>query len=78
MVVSSALETSIGLVPAYEHLEWSGLERFSREQFAAVTAIRPDEWRAELTSHDELFATMRARLPGALVAQREAIGNAIR
>ena len=75
---AQGVETSIGLVPAYEHLEWSGLERFSREQFATVTAIRPDEWRAELASHDELFATLRSRLPGALAARREAIGKAMR
>jgi phosphoenolpyruvate carboxykinase (GTP) len=70
--------TPIGVVPAYEHLEWSGLERFSREQFAAVTAIRPEEWQDELARHDELFGTMRDRLPGALAARRDAIGKAMR
>jgi phosphoenolpyruvate carboxykinase (GTP) len=75
---AQGVDTPIGRVPAYEQLEWSGLERFSREQFATVTAIRPDEWRAELASHDELFGTMRDRLPNALAARREAIGKAMR
>ena len=75
---AQGVPTPIGLVPAYEHLEWSGLERFSREQFATVTAIRPDEWRDELASHDELFGTMRDRLPRALAARRDAIGKAMR
>ena len=75
---AQGVPTPLGLVPAYEHLEWSGLERFSREQFATVTAIRPDEWQDELRSHDELFGTMRDRLPRALAARREAIGKAMR
>ncbi len=73
-----AVETPIGSVPAYEDLEWSGLERFSRDQFATATAIRPDEWRDELASHDQLFATMQDRLPRALAARREAIGKSMR
>jgi phosphoenolpyruvate carboxykinase (GTP) len=75
---AQGVDTPIGRVPAYEQLEWSGLERFSREEFATVTAIRADEWQAELASHDELFGTMRERLPHALAARREAIGNAMR
>jgi phosphoenolpyruvate carboxykinase (GTP) len=72
------VETPLGLVPAYEHVEWTGLERFSREQFAAATAIRPDELRDELASHDELFDKLGARLPGALRERRAALGRGFR
>ena len=75
---AKGVETPIGRVPAYEDLEWSGLERFSREQFATVTSIRAEEWRDELASHDQLFATLRDRLPRRLATQREAIGKAMR
>ena len=66
-----AQETAIGWVPEYEDLEWKGLESFSREQYRAVTSIRHDEWEVELSSHDELFDTLRARLPRELQLRRE-------
>ena len=73
-----AVETPIGQVPAYEDLDWAGLERFSREQYATVTAIRPDEWQGELASHDELFAKLGARLPRELRRRREELGLTLR
>jgi phosphoenolpyruvate carboxykinase (GTP) len=71
-----AVQTPIGWVPAYEDLEWQGLA-FTAADFAAVTAIRPEEWIDELKSHDALFDSMAQRLPRALVARREEIGVAI-
>jgi len=73
---AGGVATPLGLVPGYEHVEWSGLERFSREEFATATAIRPDELRDELASHDELFARLGARLPDALRERRAALGRA--
>jgi phosphoenolpyruvate carboxykinase (GTP) len=72
-----AVETPLGWVPAYEDLDWTGLEHFSREQFAAATAIRRDEWREELASHDELFAKLAPRLPRDLARRREELGAAL-
>ncbi len=72
-----AVATPLGEVPAYEDLDWTGLERFSREQFAAVTAIRRDEWQTELASHDELFAKLAPRLPRELARRREELGRAL-
>jgi phosphoenolpyruvate carboxykinase (GTP) len=54
------------------------MERFTREQFAAVSTIRHDEWQNELALHDELFGKLSARLPRALAARREALGRALR
>ena len=66
-----AVETAIGWVPDYEDLEWQGLEGFSREQFDAITGIHHEEWAAELFAHDELFATLKSKLPRELALRRE-------
>jgi phosphoenolpyruvate carboxykinase (GTP) len=71
------VETPIGWVPAYEDIEWKGLEAFNRERFDAATAIRHEEWADELKSHDSLFESMEQRLPRALALRREEIGLAI-
>jgi phosphoenolpyruvate carboxykinase (GTP) len=72
-----AAETPLGWVPGYEDLDWAGLERFSREQFAVATAIRHEEWQHELASHDELFARLAPRLPRELALRRQALGAAL-
>lgn len=68
-----AQETAIGWVPDFEDIEWTGLEKFTREQFSAVTSIKRDEWELELASHDELFASMKSRLPRELQLRRDAL-----
>jgi phosphoenolpyruvate carboxykinase (GTP) len=70
---AGARETSIGWVPAYENMEWKGLESFTPEQFRAVMAIKHDEWELELTAHDELFETLKSRLPRDLQLRRELV-----
>jgi phosphoenolpyruvate carboxykinase (GTP) len=74
---ATAVETPLGWVPAYEDLEWAGLEKFAREQFAAITSIRPEEWREELAQHDELFKKLAPRVPRELQQRREALGRAL-
>jgi len=68
-----AQETAIGWVPDFEDIEWKGLEKFTREQFSALTSIKHDEWEPELASHDELFESLKARLPKELQLRREAL-----
>ena len=68
-----AQETAIGWVPDFDDIEWKGLEKFTREQFASVTSIKHDEWEAELASHDELFASLKTRLPKELQLRLEAL-----
>jgi phosphoenolpyruvate carboxykinase (GTP) len=75
---ANAVETPLGWVPAYEDLDWTGLERFSPEQFAVATAIRHDEWQDELASHDELFTKLAPRLPRELAQRRAELGRALR
>ncbi|HOM11698.1 MAG TPA: phosphoenolpyruvate carboxykinase (GTP) [Rubrivivax sp.] len=61
-----------GFSPRYEDLDWSGID-FSREQFAAVTAIDAADWRHELELHEELFQRLAHGLPAELPATRARI-----
>ena len=65
------METPIGWVPEYEDLQWTGLDKFSREKFEAITAIHHEDWAAELFAHDELFSALKSNLPRELVLRRE-------
>jgi phosphoenolpyruvate carboxykinase (GTP) len=63
-------ETALGVMPRYEDLNWSGLEKMTAARFAELTRIDAAAWKDELRSHDELFAKLGARLPPALEARR--------
>jgi phosphoenolpyruvate carboxykinase (GTP) len=64
------VETSLGVMPRYEDLNWSGLEKVSAAQFAELERIDALAWKEELASHDALFAKLGKRLPDALEARR--------
>jgi phosphoenolpyruvate carboxykinase (GTP) len=68
---AKGVETPLGWVPDFEDLEWSGLDKFSREEYRSATAIKHDEWETELASHDELFGKLKDRLPRQLQLRRE-------
>jgi phosphoenolpyruvate carboxykinase (GTP) len=72
-----AIETPLGWVPGFDDLEWAGLERFTAQTFAQATSIRPEEWRAELASHDELFAKLGTHLPRPLADRRAALERSL-
>jgi len=63
-------ETPLGTMPRFEDLTWTGLEKVSRAQFAELERVDHDAWKAELSSHDELFGKLGAHLPQALEARR--------
>ena len=63
-------ETPLGLMPRYEDLNWSGLDKVSAARFSELTQVDAAAWKEELRSHDELFAKLGARLPAALEARR--------
>jgi phosphoenolpyruvate carboxykinase (GTP) len=69
-----AVETPLGLMPAFGDLEWAGLG-FDRDRFAAVTRVDPAEWARELSSHDELFERIGSRLPPELVDERRSLAE---
>jgi phosphoenolpyruvate carboxykinase (GTP) len=64
------IETSLGLMPRYEDLNWTGLEKLSAAQYAELARVDAAAWKEELASHDELFAKLGKRLPAALEARR--------
>jgi phosphoenolpyruvate carboxykinase (GTP) len=70
---ASARESAIGWVPDYEDMEWKGLESFTQEQFRSVMTIKRNEWQLELAAHDELFASLKSRLPRELQLRRELV-----
>jgi len=70
---ASARESAIGWVPDYENMEWKGLESFTPELFRAVMEIKHDEWKRELSAHDELFEMLKNRLPRELQLRREVV-----
>ena len=63
-------DTPLGVMPRYQDLSWSGLEKMSAARFAELTAVDTAAWKEELRSHDELFAKLGARLPTELEARR--------
>jgi phosphoenolpyruvate carboxykinase (GTP) len=55
-------EHVFGVSPAYEELNWTGLD-FSQEQFKSVTSIDKASWQQELKLHAELFEQLAYHLP---------------
>ena len=70
---ASARESAIGWVPEFKDLEWKGLESFTPERFQTLMGIKDDEWNRELIAHDELFESLKDRLPRELQLQRELV-----
>ncbi|MFA5882862.1 MAG: phosphoenolpyruvate carboxykinase (GTP) [Acidimicrobiia bacterium] len=62
---AAAEETPIGAVPRAEDLELSGLDA-TPEQVAQALTVNPAEWKAELPTIHEHFATFGDHLPAAL------------
>ncbi|MEY5099094.1 MAG: putative Phosphoenolpyruvate carboxykinase [Pseudomonadota bacterium] len=57
---------AFGISPTYGEINWTGLD-FSQEQFASVTDMNPEHWKAELALHDEHFEKLAYHLPKELV-----------
>lgn len=71
---AQAVETPLGLMPAYDDLEWTGLD-FGPDRFATLSRVDRDEWERELSSHDELFERVGARRPPELDRERRALAG---
>jgi phosphoenolpyruvate carboxykinase (GTP) len=59
---ASAEKTSLGLIPKYNDLDWSGAS-FTQEKFDAITAVNQTQWTQELKLHDELLTKLAHHLP---------------
>lgn len=64
------IQTPLAFMPAYDDLDWRGLD-YSRDQFDAVMSVDRDIWLKEIALHGELFAKLEDRLPRELAIIRE-------
>jgi phosphoenolpyruvate carboxykinase (GTP) len=67
---ASGMETPLGIMPRFEDLNWTGLEKLTPAQYAELAQVDRAAWKDELTSHDELFGKLGKRLPEALEVRR--------
>ncbi len=61
-----------GISPAYEDLNWTGLD-FSAQQFDSVISMDRSAWAKELALHEELFKQLEHHLPEELTQTKAAI-----
>ena len=73
---AGAVETPLGFVPEYEHLDWSGME-FDPGRFSDVMGVDSEQWERELSSHDALFDRLGAKRPDTLVHERDRLAGRI-
>jgi phosphoenolpyruvate carboxykinase (GTP) len=57
------VETPLGIIPAFEDLNWGGLEKFTRERYQEISCVDGGAWKEEVASHDELLGKLGAHLP---------------
>ena len=69
---AAAHEHLFGLSPAYEDINWTGLD-FSPAQFRTVMSIDRDAWQHEIQLHTELFQQLEYHLPRELSETRAGI-----
>ena len=68
---ASGVETPLGIMPRFEDLVWTGLEKkMTPARYAELARIDVAAWKEELASHDGLFGKLGERLPQALEARR--------
>ncbi|HNI51631.1 MAG TPA: phosphoenolpyruvate carboxykinase (GTP), partial [Accumulibacter sp.] len=66
----SARETTLGWMPNYEDMDWSGAN-FSKDEFAGVTSLDKQAWVSELEGVKDWFGKMGGKLPAKLSAIRD-------
>ena len=69
-------ETQLGWMPRYGELNLEGLD-FSKEEFEALMAVDPEEFRHELLSEADLYLKLYDHLPKELIFQRELLAGRI-
>jgi phosphoenolpyruvate carboxykinase (GTP) len=73
---AGAVETPLGLMPAFENIDWTGLD-FDREQFEAVMSVDRDIWLKEIALHGDLFGKLADRMPDELIKIRDVLVDSL-
>ncbi len=74
---AGAVECPIGWMPRYEDMDWTGIDNFTKDDFAKIMTIDREPWKQELLSHEELFAKLYDRLPKEFYFLRELLLSAL-
>jgi phosphoenolpyruvate carboxykinase (GTP) len=74
---AQGIGTPLGVMPRFEDLAWTGLERFGQEKFVELSSIDPNAWREELASHDDLFSKLENHLPHELERRRRKLHESL-
>jgi phosphoenolpyruvate carboxykinase (GTP) len=67
---AAGADTPLGVMPRFEDLTWTGLDKMSPAQYAELARVDKTAWKEELASHDELFSKLGSHLPEALETRR--------
>ena len=66
-----AIESPIGWVPRYSHINWDGVDNFSKADFRGAMTIDRDDWEKELLQHEDLFIRLYDRIPKEMLAIKD-------
>lgn len=66
---------ALGVSPAFEDLDWTGLESYAAGDFMQLGHLDSVAWRSELDSHREFLGRFGERLPNSLMAYHEELGR---
>ncbi len=72
---ASGQKHALGTSPAFDDLEWSGLENYSRAAFAFINRIDAAAWSDELKSHREFLTRFGDHMPSKLMGYHEDLGR---
>jgi len=67
---AQGVDTALGMIPRYDDLNWTGLERIDRARYEEIARVDDKAWGEELKSHYELFSKLAGHLPQALETRR--------
>jgi phosphoenolpyruvate carboxykinase (GTP) len=72
-----AREVPLGWVPRYEDVNWSHWRStsMSAAEFEQLNRFDPQQWRSEMESRRQWFASLRPRLPKALALTQETLAQ---
>jgi phosphoenolpyruvate carboxykinase (GTP) len=72
---AQAQTTTLGNVPAYRDLDWTGLESFGEAKFADATSIVKEQWSGEMKLHMEMVEEKLSadRVPPELFARYQTL-----